>query len=114
MGRPAPDVQVTLQRLAPGSNSAWETVARNRTNADGRIPNLLPNADDVEPGVYKISFDTEEYMEKCRQLHPQFFDKPNFYPYVSVQFYIAPEQRHQHFHVPLTWNPFGYSTYRGS
>ena len=23
-------------------------------------------------------------------------------------------QVREHFHVPLTWNPFGYSTYRGS
>lgn len=23
-------------------------------------------------------------------------------------------QAREHFHVPLTWNPFGYSTYRGS
>lgn len=23
-------------------------------------------------------------------------------------------QVQQHFHIPLTWNPFGYSTYRGS
>ena len=23
-------------------------------------------------------------------------------------------QEKQHFHIPLTWNPYGYSTYRGS
>lgn len=42
MGRPAPDVAVTLARAAPGSGAtAWEVVARGRTNADGRIGDLL-------------------------------------------------------------------------
>ncbi len=27
---------------------------------------------------------------------------------------LACLQERQHFHIPLTWNPYGYSTYRGS
>lgn len=114
IGRPAPDVRVTLERLSPGSNFVWEAVAHARTNADGRIPDLLPPSHHVEAGQYRIAFDTEEYMERCKAMYPDFFLKPNFYPRVMVQFRIAPDQQGQHFHVPLTWNPYGYSTYRGS
>lgn len=34
-----------------------------------------------------------------------------FFPQASVMFKA---ERGQHYHVPLTWSPFGYSTYRGS
>lgn len=114
MGRPAPDVAVTLQRRALESNAAWETVATACTNSDGRIPDLLPPSTHVEAGVYRISFDTAEYMARCRADHPDFFPERPFYPSVSVCFQVLPSQVHQHFHVPLTWNPYGYSTYRGS
>lgn len=34
-----------------------------------------------------------------------------FFPEASVTFKA---ERGKHYHVPLTWSPFGYSTYRGS
>lgn len=114
IGKPAPQVAVRLERKAPGSSQAWETVATGRTNVDGRVPDLLPPSDYVNPGIYRISFDTDEYMSRCKAQHPTFFADVPFYPAASVQFQITPEQVRQHFHVPLTWNPYGYSTYRGS
>ena len=115
LGRPAPHVHVVLERSAPGSNgNVWEAVATGQTNSDGRVPDLLPPSDYVAPGSYRITFDTAEYMSRCKALHPTFFPEKPFYPSASVQFQITPEQVHQHFHVPLTWNPYGYSTYRGS
>ena len=103
-------------------------------------------------GQYRITFDTSEYMARCREAHPGFFAPKPFYPSggwvgregggggggglggggppppppppppptppptrpVSVEFEILPSQAGEHFHVPLTWNPYGYSTYRGS
>ena len=53
-------------------------------------------------------------MRRCREAHPGFFAPAPFYPRVSVFFQVAPGQAREHFHVPLTWNPYGYSTYRGS
>ena len=53
-------------------------------------------------------------MQRCREAHPGFFAPAPFYPAVSVFFQILPSQAREHFHVPLTWNPYGYSTYRGS
>ncbi|PRW32890.1 Hydroxyisourate hydrolase [Chlorella sorokiniana] len=121
LGRPAPGVGVTLARLAPGSAAAWELVAAGATNRDGRIPDLLPPADWVQPGHYRITFDVAEYQARCAAEQPAFFGPAasggparRFYPSVSVEFEIQPQQAREHFHVPLTWNPFGYSTYRGS
>jgi hydroxyisourate hydrolase len=114
LGKPAAHVAVRLERKAPGSSHAWEMVAVGKTNIDGRIPDLLPPSDYISPGIYRISFDTAEYMSRCKAQHPTFFAEVPFYPAASVQFQISDEQVHQHFHVPLTWNPYGYSTYRGS
>ena len=56
----------------------------------------------------------EEYMVQCAKEHPNFYSALPFYPEAEVQFRITQQQTRDHFHVPLTWNPYGYSTYRGS
>ena len=53
-------------------------------------------------------------MENCKALHPGFFPDVPFYPLAQITFNVTPEKCREHFHVPLTWNPYGYSTYRGS
>uniref|UniRef100_A0A1D1ZY42 Uncharacterized protein n=1 Tax=Auxenochlorella protothecoides TaxID=3075 RepID=A0A1D1ZY42_AUXPR len=113
-GKPASGVRIVLERAAPGSSNAWQHVGAGKTNGDGRVPDLLPPAASVAPGVYRITFDTSEYMRRCRAEHPAFFPAKPFYPRVSVFFEILESQVNDHFHVPLTWNPYGYSTYRGS
>lgn len=93
VGRPAPAVHVTLARRAPGSAAAWEQVAVGRTNKDGRVPDLLPPADWVQAGHYRITWDTAEYMARCSAEHPAFFTPTRrFYPSVSVEFEIQPHQ----------------------
>ena len=64
--------------------------------------------------VRRLVFDTATHMAKCKAAHPGFFPDVPFYPSAHITFQITPEQSKQHFHVPLTWNPYGYSTYRGS
>ena len=34
--------------------------------------------------------------------------------YMVLYFKAFELQHTQHFHIPLTWNPYGYSTYKGS
>ena len=80
----------------------------------GHAADLLPAIGYVPAGTYRITFDTTEYMQRCKATHPTFFAGRPFYPSVSVDFEIQAHQTKEHFHVPLTWNPFGYSTYRGS
>ena len=96
LGRPAADVEV---RLETGSG---EAVANGRTNSDGRIPELGPEA--LEPGHYRLVFAIGDYFAARHQ--------DSFYPSVSIDFTVADGQ--QHYHVPLLISPFAYSTYRGS
>ncbi len=93
LGRPAPGVGIRLCRAVPGSNgAAWEAVAEGRTNADGRVGDLLPAVGRVAPGHYRITFDVDEYQQRVRAEHPAFFDRRRFYPSVSVEFEIRPDQ----------------------
>ena len=96
LGRPAADVEVRLE------SAAGEAVATGRTNSDGRIPELGPEA--LEPGAYRLVFAIGEYFARNAQ--------DAFYPSVSIDFTVADGE--QHYHVPLLISPFAYSTYRGS
>ena len=99
-GKPAQGVTILLfQQHSDG----WKQLTIGTTNADGRIPNLLQKDSILEPGVYKMKFETKEYFEKQ--------GVQTFYPFVEITFTITGSE---HYHVPLLLNPFGYSTYRGS
>ena len=105
-GRPAQGVAVSLERRCEGSRDAWERLASGRTNADGRVGDLLPPGGHMDAGTYRITFGTQAYAAAT--------GRDTFYPHVPIVWQIAPGQEQQHFHVPLTFSPFGYSTYRGS
>ena len=91
----------------PGSTDAWDLVGEDETSTDGRATKLLAPSNYVQSGTYKISFDTRAYeaAEKTAV---------GFYPFASIVFEVGAHQTAQHFHVPLLYSPFGYSTYRGS
>lgn len=99
-GKPAAGIHVTLYQ---GGNDQWAEVARGVTNSDGRLPSLLSDELVLQPGIYKLRFDTKDYFDQLQV--------PTFYPYVEIIFDVTSTE---HFHVPLLLNPFGYSTYRGS
>jgi 5-hydroxyisourate hydrolase len=101
-GKPAQGVPVFLQFHR--GEGEWEDRAYGVTNADGRIPDLLPAGTALEAGTYRLTFATEEYFKQA--------GITGFYPYVPVIF--ALQDTEQHYHVPLLLSPFGYSTYRGS
>ena len=91
IGRPAAGVTVAL--------FGESLIAEGVTDADGRVSSLGPDL--LEPGDYRITFETSAY----------FSDTPHFYPRVSIDFTISDAS---HYHVPLLLSPFAYSTYRGS
>lgn len=99
-GRPAAGVTIAL--FEPAADD-WREIARGATNADGRIPDLLPADEILVAGVYKLKFFTQEYFERD--------GTASFYPFVEICFNVADDS---HYHVPLLLNPFGFSTYRGS
>ena len=101
-GRPAGGVRIVLEYSADGGD--WKEIHRAETNADGRVPNMLPDGTSLQKGVYRLTFDTSSYFRDT--------GTTGFYPYVPVVFEIT--NPGEHHHVPLLLNPFGYSTYRGS
>lgn len=52
-GLPSPDVTVTLEKQQQNS---WTTLASAKTDPDGRIKSLYPQEQDMQPGVYKVTF----------------------------------------------------------
>jgi 5-hydroxyisourate hydrolase len=99
-GRPAAGIAVTLERLLEGD---WRVVGQGRTDDDGRLRTLTPDAA-IAPGAYRLRFDTGLYFAGL--------GVSTFYPHVSITFEAA--QPNEHYHVPLLLSPYGYSTYRGS
>jgi 5-hydroxyisourate hydrolase len=96
-GRPAAGVPVRLER-----GSAM--LASDRTDADGRVRDLLPPHLQLHAGGYRLVFETGVYF-RAQGVEA-------FYPHVTIDFEIRDPA--QHYHVPLLLSPFGYSTYRGS
>lgn len=101
LGRPASGVPVELEIRA---GADWRAVGRGATDSDGRLGTLLSPGLPLQPGVYRISFDTAAYFGRN--------GIAAFYPEVRVVFEVR--EGEAHFHVPLLLAPFGYSTYRGS
>ncbi len=102
LGRPAQGIEIILDHKAVGDS--WTELGRGSTNADGRLPSLLPDATVLAPGVYRLRFFTDPYYASG--------GVRSFYPEVAVIFRI--DANGGHYHVPLLLSPFGYSTYRGS
>lgn len=100
-GRPAAGVRVLLEAAV---SDGWERAGAATTDDDGRAPGLLDTDDPVDPGVYRLTFDTGAWFAER--------GVPCFYPEVTVAFEVA--NGDDHYHVPLLLSPFGYGTYRGS
>jgi 5-hydroxyisourate hydrolase len=100
LGRPGKNVRITLELQ---SGMGWLAIGDGRTDDDGRLRTLTP-AGPVEPGTYRIRFETGEYYAASSSF--------SFFPVVEIQFTVVDGS--QHYHVPLLLSPYGYSTYRGS
>lgn len=100
LGTPAAGLPIQLLRQEGG---AYREIASGVTNDDGRITDLLEPGS-LEPGVYRMRFDTGAYLSAL--------EMEGFYPEAIITFEIV--RTDQHYHVPLLLSPYGYSTYRGS
>lgn len=96
-GEPASGVAVRLE-YCEAPEGPWAILNQDKTDANGRLQNLLAPGHVLQPGLYRFRFDTS--------VHSPFF------PEVVVQFVVSDVR--QHYHVPLLLTHFGYTTYRGS
>lgn len=110
-GSPAAGIDVRLEMwvdnlshpsFEDSVSNNWTLLGSSVTNNDGRSGQLMGIADYIKPGVYKISFNTGKYSPG------------GFFPFVSIVFEIKESQKFEHFHVPLLFSPFSFTTYRGS
>ena len=101
-GRPASGVSVTLEVYT--DDRGWIPLARKVTDADGRVKDLLAAGGRLDPGRYRLTFETGSYFGARGQ--------ESFHPEAAITFEVVDPA--QHYHVPLLVSPFGYSTYRGS
>jgi len=99
-GKPAVGITVYLDKK---TDVDWKILAVGTTNSDGRVGDLLGKNKLLEPGEYRMVFETGPWFEAQ--------NIATFYPLVEIRFYI---QDAAHYHIPLLLSPFGYTTYRGS
>ena len=101
-GKPVPNVEITLYKLAANDN--WIKLKTLKTDENGRVKEFLPlEKSNLNHGNFKLKFETFDYF-KTKKVN-------TFYPFIEVIFKIDDDK---HYHVPITISPFGYSTYRGS
>lgn len=96
LGKPAAGITVVLE------GADGQAIGDGITDGDGRVGSIGP--DRLEAGDYRLRFASGAYFAG--------HGVDAFYPEVVVVFTVA--DAHQHYHVPVLLNPFGYSTYRGS
>jgi 5-hydroxyisourate hydrolase len=101
LGQPATGVPVTLARLTDGE---WSSLNAATTDADGRCKHLLPATETLQPGTYRVHFETNAYYKQQ--------ELDGLYPYVEIVFTVT--EGEQHYHIPLLLTANGYTTYRGS
>ncbi|KLP54099.1 hydroxyisourate hydrolase [Enterobacter genomosp. O] len=100
-GMPPSDVTVILEKQ---EQDKWTQLASGKTDHDGRIKSLYPQDQDMQPGVYKVTFKTADYF------HGKKLD--SFFPEVPVLFTVT--RTNEKLHIPLLLSQYGYSTYKGS
>jgi 2-oxo-4-hydroxy-4-carboxy-5-ureidoimidazoline decarboxylase len=103
-GRPAAEVAVELLELS----GEPRLIAAAITNRDGRTAQPLIGGQPLPIGRYELRFRVGEYF--ARRGAPQ--GDPPFLDVVPVRFAVAEPEGH--YHVPLLFTPWSYSTYRGS
>jgi 5-hydroxyisourate hydrolase len=98
-GQPAVGLEVVLE---VHRSSDWVRIASGLTDERGRLS--LTDQVEIGPGVYRLTFDTNSYHHRVREMTA-------FFPEVLVTFTVRAAG--EHVHVPLLVSPFGYTTYRG-
>jgi 5-hydroxyisourate hydrolase len=98
-GRSATDVPARLEKA---ENGDWLTLAEAKTDSDGCITKW--GEDKLEPGLYRIVFDSDRYFVSL--------GLSAIYPEIIAIFRVRNEiDSHQ---IQVLLSPYSYSTYFGS
>ena len=62
IGMPAINVSVFLEQS--DNNGGWVLLGSGQTNSDGRVVNLLAENVLLQPGIYRLIFDTGNYFSE--------------------------------------------------
>ncbi|RZK55599.1 MAG: hydroxyisourate hydrolase [Pedobacter sp.] len=101
-GEPVRSVKIGLFKQDP--TGKWLAIEEKVTDKNGRINDFLRVGTGLNhQGIYKLTYYTAPYFKSAGQ--------ESFYPFIEVVFEL---KDNNHYHVPITLSPFGYSTYRGS
>jgi 2-oxo-4-hydroxy-4-carboxy-5-ureidoimidazoline decarboxylase len=103
-GRPVAGVEVELFMLADDGSA--RLVAASVTGADGRTETPLIDAQPVPIGTYEARFSLGSYLSDRAAERLPFLDV------VPIRFTVTEPEAH--YHIPLLFTPWGYTTYRGS
>ena len=104
-GTPGSGIEVRLYRAGP---RGYEIVKSMVTNADGRGDAPLLEGAAMLAGRYRLVFGAAAYFRRIGTL----LADPPLVDEVTLDFGIADVDAH--YHVPLLFSPWSYSTYRGS
>ena len=104
-GCPARGVKIVLWRI---TEDGRERLAETRTNADGRTDAPILPSEAFKIGVYELEFHVGKYLGEYGS-QPS---APRFLDVIPIRFGMS--EADAHYHVPILFSPFGYSTYRGS
>lgn len=102
VGKPARDMAVHLEHRE--NSGEWRVVGSGRTDQDGRCHQLAAEGEMLQPGTYRLAFDTAGY-HAAHNVH-------GLYPIVQITFSLR--EGETHLHIPLLLGPHTFTTYRGS
>ena len=84
-----------------------ELIGSFITNKDGRVDRPLLEGSNFHKGRYELVFHAGTYQKNIDKTDTE----NQFLNLIPIQFFISDNT---HYHVPLLYSPYGYSTYRGS
>ena len=104
-GRPAAGMRIDLYRVDGDTRALARTAT---TNSDGRTDAPMIAAGSPTVGIWELVFHAGDSLDANGAPG----ETPRFLDLIPIRFGIADPEAH--YHVPLLFSPYSFSTYRGS